>query len=395
MNKEQVEKKKRKAEMSAQTSYDFGKLVFPQNEFLKSSYQEEKEEIIFNYDVTEYQKFTDIKNEKRETVIINLIDCAKLEKICHSYKIELRPDNLFYNIHNQVAIMYRDVYGKGEEFKEEEFISQYRSLIGFALQNKYSYNDYYDGGMELLEKDKFLEKIAEEDTLEGIVNCLKEEYERLIKNFAATKITINKKKYRRNKILLVVTSVLMIMSIGGLGYELIWEKPYKDAVIEANKNYLKINYNGVIESLRNIDVSRLSVYDKYILAHSYIQSETLTEEQKRNIKTALSLDTNEKVLDYWIALGRLEVSEAENVAQQISDNDLLLYAYMKEKNMLETDSNISGEEKASRLDELSGKIEQLSNVYREDENTDYKNETDNLNSDNTNPEGINILDDAN
>lgn len=49
--------------------------------------------------------------------------------------------------------------------------------------------------------------------------------------------------------------------------------------------------------------------------------------QKKNTISALSLETNEKVLDYWIALGRLQTEEAENIAQQVSDNDLLLYAY--------------------------------------------------------------------
>ena len=212
-----------------------------------------------------------------------------------------------------------------------------------------------------------MEKIAKQETLEGIIGCLREEYERLVEENATTKITINKRKYRRNKIFLVLTSVLMVVFAGLWGYEMLWEKPYQDAVIEANKSYLKINYSGVVEAFRDTDTSRFSVYDKYILAHSYVQSENLTEEQKKNITSALSLETNEKVLDYWIALGRLEITEAENIAQQVSDNDLLLYAYLKEKNMLEADTSVSGEEKASRLDELSNKIEQLSNIYEEDE----------------------------
>ena len=386
MSREQMEKKMRKAEMAAQNNYDWGKLVFPRNQFLESSYQEEREEVIFTYDITGYQEFTEIKKEKRETVIVNLIDCARLEEVSHSYKIELNPENIFYNLHNQVAVMFRDVYGKGEEFREDEFLNQYRALVGFALQDKYSYEDYRDGGMELLNKDKFLEKIAKQEKLEEIVTCLREEYERLVEEAVTTKITINKRKYRRNKIFLAITSVLVVVLAGVLGYEMLWEKPYQDAVIEANKSYLKINYSGVIEAFRDTDTSRLSVYDKYILAYSYVQSENLTEEQKKNITSALSLETNEKVLDYWIALGRLDVSEAENIAQQVSDNDLLLYAYLKEKNMLEADTSVSGEEKVSRLDELSNKIEQLSNIYEEDDTADTQDSaqsTDNIETDST------------
>ncbi len=398
MNREKIQKKIRKAEMSAQNSYDFGKLVFPRGEFLESSYKEEREEVVFTYDSTGYQAFKEVKQERRETAIINLMDCAKLQEVCHSYKIELNPENIFYNIHNQVAVMERDVYGKGEEFQEEIFLEQYRALIGFVLQKKYSYEDYYNGGMELLKKDKFLQKILKEDSVEGIVSCLREQYEYLAEEFATKKITIDKKKYRRNKILLTFTSAFLVVSAGFLGYEMLWQKPYQDAVVEANKNYLKINYSGVIEAFRNTEASRFSVYDKYVLAHSYVQSENLTEEQKKNITSALSLETNEKILDYWIALGRLDVAEAANIAQQVSENDLLLYAYLKEKNMLEADTSVSGEEKAGRLEQLNTTIEELSNLYEdseEDSGDEKQEETEN--TDNTEDTGeqdkeIDVLD---
>ena len=244
-----------------------------------------------------------------------------------------------------------------------------------------------------MKKDKFLEQIAEQEDIEEIVSYLQGEYERLVEENATTKITINKRKYHRNKIYLTVTSVLMMFFAGFLAYEMLWERPYENAVMEANRSYLKINYSGVIEAFRNVEENRLSVYDKYILAHSYIQSENLTEEQKKNITSALSLETNEKVLDYWISLGRLEVSEAENIAQQVSDNDLLLYAYLKEKNILEADTTVSGEEKSGRLNELSSQIEQLSNAYGED-TENIENIEGTVNTENT-ENTVNIIDNGN
>ncbi len=357
--KENITKRIRKANMSAQDRYDWGKMIFPQEKCLQSSYEEEKEELIFFYDTEGYKPFVQIKKERREEAMINLLDCGNLIEVCRNYKVELRPENLYYDIHNQVFVMYRDVYGKGEEFDEEEFLKQYKALTGFVLQDKYNYEDYYDGGMELLQKDKFLELIAKADTVEEIEKCLLEEYERLIAEHRETKIEIDKKKYKRKKTALAVTSILLVLALTFSGYELFWMKPYERAVIKAQRDYLKINYSGVIEDFEKTDMSRLSVYDKYILAYSYIQCENLTEEQKKNINSALSLDTNEKILDYWIALERLEVSEAENIAQQVSDNDLLLYAYLKEKNMLETDTEISGSEKEERMEELDSKIERL------------------------------------
>lgn len=375
--------------MSAQNTYDWGKLIFPQREFLKSTYEEQKEELIFTYQTEGYQPFEQIKKERREIAIINLIDCAGLMEICRNYKIDLNPKNLYYDMHNQVFVMYRDIYGKGETFEKEEFLNQYRALIGFTLQDKYTYENYYNGGMELLHKDKFLEEIANADTTDKIVECLLEEHDRLLEEYRKNKIEINKKKYKRNKIALGITSCLLVLTLAFSGYELFWIKPYEKAVIDANKDYLKINYSGVIDAFEKTDISRLSVYDKYILAYSYIQGENLTEEQKNNIISALSLDTNEKILDYWISLGRLEVSEAENIAQQVSDNDLLLYAYLKEKNMLETDTEISGKEKESRLEKLNTKIEQLSEDSKEDE-LDENNDTQDTEENTENP--VDVLD---
>ena len=62
-------------------------------------------------------------------------------------------------------------------------------------------------------------------------------------------------------------------------------------------------------------------------------------------------------------LGRLDVEKAEDIAQQVSDQDLLLYAYLKDKSMTEEDTKISGEEKAAKIESLTSKIEKLSEAY--------------------------------
>lgn len=54
---------------------------------------------------------------------------------------------------------------------------------------------------------------------------------------------------------------------------------------------------------------------------------------------------------------------------QKSDDELLLYAYMTEKAILEKNTEISGEEKAARLSELEKKIEELSKQYETEDET--------------------------
>lgn len=363
MSQEVIKHTIRKSEMSAQTSFELGRLAFPRNEFLNCSYVEQKEEVEFIYEAKGYKEFTQIRQERRDTRLILLMDCAKLATSSESYKYALSPENLYYDIHNEVAVMDRDLYGRGEEWSFEEFLTRYLALIGFALQKRYSYEDYINGGMDLLEKDKFLAQIAKETSIEGILTHLQQELESVIEDYTTNKEMVDKKAYQRNRRLLGGLGGVLFIAAIFIAYIMLWVRPYQNAVIDANKQYLRINYKGVVEAFSGIGVGRLSVYDKYILASAFIQCENLTPEQKKNISNALSLDSNEKVLEYWVYLGRLDVEKAEDIAQQVSDQDLLLYAYLKDKSMTEEDTKISGEEKAAKIESLTSKIEKLSEAY--------------------------------
>ena len=83
--------------------------------------------------------------------------------------------------------------------------------------------------------------------------------------------------------------------------------------------------------------------------------------------TEVTLDGDEKIKEYWIYIGRLDVQKAEDIAMVKSNDELLLYAYLKEKTLLETNTDISGEEKAARLETLDRKIESLVKEYETEE----------------------------
>ncbi len=88
---------------------------------------------------------------------------------------------------------------------------------------------------------------------------------------------------------------------------------------------------------------------KYILATAYIQGESVdsfSTKDKEVILSKINYQSNEGIFDYWIHLGRMEVKEAENLALQMSDDQLLLYAYLQELSRIEEDQEMSGEEKS-------------------------------------------------
>ena len=111
-------------------------MVFSRKEFLESTYEESKEEILFSYETEGTQNFKEIKSEKREEILIALMDCAKLSEVCKHYKVQLYPENLYYDIHRHVKVMFRDVYGSGEIFEEEDFLNQCKSERIYAGSGK-------------------------------------------------------------------------------------------------------------------------------------------------------------------------------------------------------------------------------------------------------------------
>lgn len=373
----QIEKIIRKSDLAAQTQEDYEKIICKRDEFLPCNCVEEKEEVRFTYDTTGRTPFQEIKKERRDTILSSLIDCAKFIKIANEYQVDLHPENLFFDMHFRVCIMKRDVYKRGEEGDQVEFLRQYKALIGFALQKRYSYEDYVEGGLVLLSKDKFLAQIEKMERIEDITSRLEEEYEQWKEIYQNTMVLVKKKSRNRKRRVIVTLSGLLAVAIAIVGYWYFWLKPYEESVICANHAYMEKNYLGVIDSYKKVKLERLNVYDKYILAYSYIQCESLTGEQKENIMNALSLETNQKVLEYWIYLGQLDVKRAEDIAQQISQNDLLLYAYLKDKNMIENDTTISGAKKQNQIKSLEENIAKLSEDLQmkqdETENTDSVN----------------------
>ena len=60
-------------------------------------------------------------------------------------------------------------------------------------------------------------------------------------------------------------------------------------------------------------------------------------------------------------------SEAIDIAMQQSDDEMLLYAYIKQKSMIETDSSLSGEEKTQELEKIAQKMQPLMEKYDTEE----------------------------
>lgn len=361
--------------MNANSTYDFAKIEEKNHFFVDLEIEEKEEDLIEKFDMTRLRSFSKIRNEKYE-VIINIL--MKIGGFSEEYKrllFHLEPHNIFYNTDGTVKIKNRDIREMTdykEEILEKNFILEYKSIVCCALIGKYNFKDYIEGGEDLFSKDLTSTKIYECDSIEKIQECLDNLKLEYIHAEKKTKVTVDKKKNIALKIAAgVLAGCTLILGIysGKMHFS---EQPYKDAIIRADNAYIQGDDVKLINSLKKLSVDSLDKKHKYILALAYLHSENLSSKQKKNILKNVTLNSNDKYLEYWIQIGRLNIKEAQNLAMQMSDDELLLYSYLKEKAKIEDDTSLSGSSKSAKLKELETKIKEISDKYKKD---DFSNET--------------------
>lgn len=368
MSKETQKLKKtvRKSEVLAQTLYDYKKLEYKNEKFLSCTIEEKEEILEITYEINDYHPFKDIRARTMQERLRILLDIAGLNNVRQEYSFSIKPDNLYFDENYRVYVMDRDVYQRGEG-QTEDFSEEYKALIGYSLQKKYSYDDYKEGGMKLLGKNKFLKEILPLQSIEEIVELLKKEYQDLSKEIREKKLLVNKKIYIGSRIYMILSILLLIAGLTIIIYYSFFDRPRLEAKLKAEADFIRGDYIQVINDLEDLSMRYLSYDQKYILSVAFVNTESLTVEQKTNILETLPVNGDEKLMEYWIYIGRLNPLEAENIAMQKSDDELLLYAYMLEKDLTETDTEITGEEKAAKLEELENKIEKLAAKYTVEE----------------------------
>lgn len=363
---------RKKSEMACKTTFDLGKLAAPIPSFLPVVYEEYLEEIAFTYDIRGMKPAEELMRESREKQYQFLINFERLEDVWENYRIPLTMDNLYYDENQIPMVKHRDLYGQGEQAKKEEYLFYYKTFIGGILGKRFGVEQIQESGLEILGKDRFFreyEKAESGEELSELLRTQKSLYEEKQKK---SRIQVSRIGNRIKTVLALMAPIMLAVSLGALIYESRYVIPFQENVIAASQAYISGDYVGCIDSLKDVEMEDMDTSTKHILAVSYARSESLKREEMADIISKLSPYSNERELEYWISLGRMDMRKAEDLAQSISDDRLLLYAYMKELNQLESDTSMSGEEKQSRIDMLEGSIKSLGEKYTTDKQGDRK-----------------------
>ncbi len=357
----------KKSEVNIKTEEDFIEIESLGGQFLDCHMEKEKETITFIYGITDKMPFTRLREEKRIDRLRALIEVGKLQEVYQKYCFSLNPENLYYDRNFRIYVKRRELYEAGITGELSDMAKQYKALCAFVLQKRYDFEHYYLGGNDLYKKNTSLKELQVLEDNNSIESWLLSFYEKERQDIFENRVEVNKGWYRMNVWYIVATLVIIATALVYIIYEAGILMPRKNAMLQAQNSYMDGKYVQVIDDLESIDIKYMDKYLKYILAVSYVKGENLTPEQKENVLETITIDGEEKVKEYWIYLGRLNTIEAQNIAMQRSDNELLLYAYMTEKAILEKNTVISGEEKAAQLEALEKKIEELAKIYETEE----------------------------
>lgn len=360
---ELIQENIKKSDLNAKNSFEYGRIYRLDAPFINVEYDEDEESLLLTYNVDGLKNVGGLKNESVENKYRFLVNFGKLFETWKTYEFSLKPENIFYDENMIPAIKKRDLRDKSKEVNENEFLDIYKSYVGGVLGSKYSIENIMDSGIGVLEKEKSVSAIFECNDIDSIQKQLRSRYKSIYELEKNTQIKISKKKNKVLNVVAITASSLLFISILLLIWMFFFRLKDADRLAAAYESFVRKEYVECIKSLENVEVDQMDKTTKYILSYSYAVTEDLKNDEISGIVNRLSYKSDVRELEYWIYLERLNCEKAEDLAKAMSDDQLLIYAYMKEKNVLEQDTVKSGNEKQSRLSTLDDEIKKLGEKY--------------------------------
>ena len=336
-------------------------LIYPANGLVPCTLEETEDSISLLFETQGLEPSEAILGKPKWEQIRFLVNCASLAALDTEYDFPLSLDNQLIDINLMPGILIRDAKNPANE----SFLQRYKALAGSILLPKYKYEDYIRGGKDLYKKNKLLSEIAQLEETEEIQDRLLKEYRRMMWETSTTKKLVPKMNVWLSRIAIPLLAMTLLAAAFFGGRLLLIEIPLRDSIITANTAYINRDPLTVQRTLRPYTIDRLPVETRYFLSRSYVSTEALTDGQREIILLTLAPITNPMLFDYWILLGRLYFEEAIDIAQRLGDDELLLYAFLKQEAFVRSDLSIPGEERVQLLTELERNIERL-NRERDD-----------------------------
>lgn len=371
------------SDLKAKKNIEINRLAYKIEYLVPCQVDIREEEVEFIYNLEELEYFNEIKNRKIVEKLRAAINIANSFEILDQYSFSIEPSNLYYDYNYNIKVLERDIRLEEEIIDYEDLTLQYKSLLGYLFNEKYSYEDFYNGGIDLIKSNKMIKKYLTLNNISEIRSQLLLDLKDQEKKQREEYVEIKLRNIKIRKYSMITMGVAIIGLAAYVVYNSIFLNPFYKNIIKADSYYMAQDYEGVIKSLDKTRGLKLDKDTKYKLAHSYIISENLSDPQKKNIIANLHAKSDENILDYWIAIGKSNYDSAIDLAKRVQDDEMLLFALLNKDKYIQENTKITGEEKQKQQDAIKSEIDKLTKELNET-NTLQKNS---LNGKNDNASG--------
>lgn len=338
--------------------------------FVPMDIKEEEDTIHFDYQLYHKRKsWAEIQKLNRNEKLRILCNVGKLDRFLTSrITFFIHPENVVFDDNYLPSIIHRGIRDVVPPFhvQEEAFLKQYKCFVIALFSKKYNFDQLYYGSLEKANETDFEKKVQQITSIKALKEFLKESYEREQEKTEKTMSFVPTKRFRLYKQLSIIMIIVSVLLAAPLIYYALINHPFQDKQLDAYGEFLGNNYNGVITTLSGENPENFPSQTKYMLAYSYIQVESLPDEQKSSILNNVSLNSNQDYLLYWIYNGRGNFEESLEKAKYIDDPQLIIHGLIQNRDQVRNNPDLSGTERDEELNQLQGELDRYLEEYELD-----------------------------
>ncbi|MFJ8064667.1 type VII secretion protein EssB [Psychrobacillus sp. NPDC096426] len=277
------------------------------------------------------------------------------------------PENIVYSRGMEPVFLYYGVMGSLPPFETntEQVWLETKAVVAAAIDASFTFEEYLKYS-EILELKEIGAKLMSMKDRESFLEFIGQQLAQLdIKE--QSNIKLPRKKWTITKWLSLALGVLIIPAIIFTIIYFVHEKPKNEAYTLSHEYFLGQNYSQVVTQLSPYRVQSMPYVVLYELAYASVTNERLDEEQKKNVLSNITLQTDADYLMFWIYINRGEAENAVDLARSMEDGELITYGLLKRREEVKADRKLSGEEMQTILDEIDREVAEYKKLMEQEE----------------------------
>ena len=279
------------------------------------------------------------------------------------------PENIVYSKGMTPSFIYYGVTGSLPPFgaNKERVWLETKAAVAAAVDDSFTFEDFLKYN-EVLELKEVGAKVMTMSDSQSLLDYIEQQLESLETKEKAI-VKLPRKKWKMAKWASIGLSVLLIPALLFAILYFLHEKPKNEAYIDSHEYFLERNYSEVVTVLSPYSIKPMPYVMLYELAYSFVTNERLDEEQKKNVLSNVTLQTDTDYLKYWIYVGRGEAANAVDLARSMEDGELITFGLLKRREEIQADPDLTGEEKQFLLEEVDNEVEAYEKLMEQEEET--------------------------